>query len=137
MKKLVLAIVVGYVFLMGTNYLVHNVWLLPDYNAIPASHRTMAAIMERLWVLAIGQLCFAATFAYVYTRGAERKAWVGQGIRYGLIMTFVTVVPYSLNEFDVYIVPYQLAIKWIIAGTVQLVILGLIVAAICQEPQRA
>jgi hypothetical protein len=30
----------------------------------------------------------------------------------------------------VYIVPYQLAIKWMIAGAIQLAIMGLIVAAI-------
>jgi hypothetical protein len=58
-KQLVLAIAASYIFLMATNYLVHSVLLMPDYNAIPASHRSAEAIQQKLWVLALGQLCFA------------------------------------------------------------------------------
>ena len=50
--------------------------------------------------------------------------------RYAIMVTFLTVVPYSLSDYVVYIVPYQLVIKWMIAGAIQLGIMGLIVAAI-------
>lgn len=133
MKKLVLATIVAYIVLMGTNYLVHSVWLMPDYNAIPASHRTAEAIMHRFWAMALGQLFFAAMFAYIYTRGRENKPWLAQGVRFGIVMTLMTVIPYSLSEWVVYLVPHQLAIKWMIAGTIQLLIVGVVVAAICQE----
>jgi hypothetical protein len=133
MKKLVLAIVAAYVVLMLTNYLVHQVWLMSDYAAIPASHRSLAGIMHRFWAMAAGQFFFAALFAYVYTRGAEKKPWLAQGIRYGILIAFLTVIPTALGEYVVYIVPYQLAIKWMVAGGIQLIILGLIVAGICSE----
>ena len=55
MKKLVLAIVAAYIVLMLTNYLVHEVWLMSDYAAIPASHRSPAGIMHRFWAMAVGQ----------------------------------------------------------------------------------
>lgn len=137
MKKLVLAIIVAYIVLMGTNYLVHSVWLMPDYDAIASSHRSAAGIMHRFWAMALGQFFFAAMFAYIYTRGRESKPWLEQGIRYGIVMTFMTVVPYSLSEYTVYIVPYMLVIKWMIAGGIQLIILGLIVAGICKEGATA
>jgi hypothetical protein len=133
MKKLIIAIVVAYVFLMGTDYLIHSVWLMPDYDAIPLSHRNAEQIMSRFWAMALGQLFFAAMFAYIYTRGRESKPWIPQGIRYGIVMTFMTVIPYSLSEYVVYIVPHMLVVKWMIAGGIQLVILGLIVAAICKN----
>jgi hypothetical protein len=133
MKKLLLAIVAAYIVLMFTNYLVHGLWLMSDYAAMPASHRSPQGIMHRFWAMAIGQFFFAAMFAYIYARGRERKPWLAQGIRYGIIMTFMTVIPYSLSEYVVYIVPYQLAIKWMIAGGIQLVILGLLVAGIFGE----
>jgi len=133
MKKLILAIVVAYVVLMGTNYLVHSVWLMPDYDAIPLSHRSAEQIIHRFWAMALGQFFFAAMFAYIYTRGREKKPWMPQGIRYGIVMTFMTVVPYSLSEYVVYRVPYMLAVKWMVAGGIQLIILGLIVAAICKD----
>ena len=133
MKKLVLAIVAAYILLMLTNYLIHSVWLASDYAAIPESHRSISGIMRHFWIMAIGQIFFAAMFAYIYTRGREQKPWLVQGIRYGIVMTFMTVIPYSLSEYVVYIVPYQLAIKWMVAGTIQLIILGVLVAGICQE----
>jgi hypothetical protein len=132
-KKLILAIVVGYIVLMGTNYLIHDIWLMPNYNAIPWSHRTSAEMMHRFWAMAIGQFLYAALFAYIYQRGAEKKPWVGQGIRYGIVMTLFTVIPYSLSEYDVYLIPHHLAMKWIAAGFVQVVLLGLVVAGICKE----
>lgn len=133
MKKLVLAIVAAYIALMLTNYLVHQIWLMSDYAAIPASHRSTAGIMHRFWVMAIGQFIFSAMFAYIYTRGAEKKPWIVQGIRYGILMTFLVMVPTALGEYVVYIVPYMLAIKWMIAGGIQMIILGMIVAGICSE----
>jgi hypothetical protein len=129
-KKLVLAVVIVFIVLMATNYLVHGVILMPDYDAIPASHRTADGLQQRLWELAVGQLFFAAIFAYVYTRGVEKKSWAGQGVRYAIMMTFLTIVPNSLSEYDVFIVPYQLVLKWIVAGGIQLLIVGLIVAGI-------
>jgi hypothetical protein len=130
MKKLVIATIAAYVVLMATNYLIHSVWLMPDYAAIASSHRTMEGIMHRFWAMAVGQVFFAAMFAYIYTRGRENKPWLEQGIRYGIVMTFMTVVPYSLSEYVVYIVNYMLVVKWMVAGGIQLIILGLIVAAI-------
>ena len=130
MKKLVLAIVVCFVFLMGTNFLIHGVWLTPDYNAIPASHRSAAEIQQKFWALVIGQICFAAMFAYIYTRGLEKKPWLAQGLRYGVLVALLTVIPYSLSEYDTYIIPSSLVVKWIVSEAVQLIVLGAIVAGI-------
>jgi len=134
MKRLIAAIVAAYVILMGTNYLIHDILLMPDYDAIPLSHRDNAGIAHRMWVMAIGQLLLAAIFTYIYTRGVERKSWVVQGIRYGILMTFLMVIPYSLSEYMVYLVPHILAIKWMIFGGIQVILMGLAVAAICKEP---
>ena len=45
--------------------------------------------------------------------------------------------PYSLSEYVVYLVPHVLAVKWMVAGGIQLVILGLIVAAIYKDGAAA
>jgi hypothetical protein len=42
-------------------------------------------------------------------------------------------VPYSLSEYMVYLVPYMLAIKWMVAGGIQMILMGIVVAAICKE----
>jgi hypothetical protein len=133
MKKLVIASVATFVILMATNYLVHSIWLMPDYDAIPLSHRSPWGIQHRFWALVVGQVFFSVMFAYIYTRGRENKAWIEQGIRYGILMALVTVVPSSLSEYTVYIIPYRLAIKWMVAGGIQLILAGLVVAAIFKD----
>lgn len=137
MKKVVRATVVGYIVLMAMNYLIHGILLMPDYNAIPASHRTPEGIQQHFWAMALGQFLFAALFAYIYTRGAEKKPWPAQGIRYGIIMTLFTVIPYSISEYVVFVIPYALAIKWVVLGAIQLIILGLVVAATLKDAAPA
>jgi hypothetical protein len=133
MKKLVLAIVATFILLMATNYLIHSVWLMPDYDAIPLSHRNPAGIERRFWSIVLGQVFFSVMFAYIYTRGRENKSWIEQGIRYGILVAMLTVIPTSLTEYAVYIVPYMLVIKWMVAGGIQLVLAGLVVAAIFKD----
>jgi hypothetical protein len=133
MKKLVLAIVATFILLMATNYLIHSVWLMPDYDAIPLSHRNPAGIERRFWSIVLGQAFFSVMFAYIYTRGRENKSWIEQGIRYGILVAMLTVIPTSLTEYAVYIVPYMLVIKWMVAGGIQLVLAGLVVAAIFKD----
>jgi hypothetical protein len=133
MKKLVMAIVAVFIFLMVTNYFIHSIWLMPDYDLIPLSHRNLAGIQHRFWAMVVGQFFFSVMFAYIYTRGSEKKSWMTQGIRYGILVTFLTVVPTSLAEYVVYIIPYMLAIKWMVAGGIQLILAGLLVAGICKD----
>jgi hypothetical protein len=130
MKKLALAVVITYLVLMASNYLIHSVWLMSDYNAISTSHRALAGIMHRFWAMAIGQFFFAVLFAYIYSQGVQRKPWLRQGLRYGILMALFTVIPFSLSQYDIYVVPYMLAIKWIVAGGIQMIALGIIAAAI-------
>lgn len=133
MKKIVMAAVATFVVLMATNYLIHGVWLMPDYNAIPLSHRSPEGIQRRFWAMILSQVFFSAMFAYIYTRGVEKKAWMEQGIRYGILMACLTIVPTALSEYTVYIVPYMLVVKWMVAGGIQMILVGLVVAAICKD----
>jgi hypothetical protein len=133
MKKLVIAIVATFIILMATNYLVHNFWLSADYDAIPLSHRNPAGIERRFWAIVLGQIFFSTMFAYIYTRGRENKSWIEQGIRYGILVSMLAVIPTSLTQYAVYIVPYMLVIKWMVAGGIQMVLAGLVVAAIFKD----
>jgi len=133
MKKLVLAIIATYIVLMATNYLVHSILLQPDYDAIPLSHRSLQGIQHRFWAMLVGQFFFSAMFAYIYTRGRENKPWLMQGIRYGILITCLATIPMALSQYVVYIVPYMLAVKWMVLGGIQLVIIGLLVAWIYRE----
>jgi len=132
-KKLGIAILATYVFLLVTNYLIHAVWLMPVYQESQSSWRPLEDIVRKTWILWIGQLVFAAAFCYIYTRGLEAKHWMGQGLRYGILMALLVAIPATLNNYVVYRVRYPLALEWMAAGAVQMMVMGFIVAAIYRK----
>ena len=70
----------------------------------------------------------------MYAKGREGKPWVGQGIRYGILMTLFTVVPSALNDYVVYNLSHTLVLEWMIAGVITLILMGLAVSVILKKP---
>src|SRR5205823_14257021 len=86
-KRLILAIVVAFVVLWVTDFLVHGVWMVPDYRGTQQLWRTDAAMGSRMsWMLG-AQLLFAITFVLLWTRWAV-TAPLGCAIGYGFPMGF-------------------------------------------------
>ena len=129
MKKLIVAMLVTYVVLMGTNYLIHGVLLMPDYDVLRPVFRSVEGVMARFWAIAVGQVFFAVAFVWVFVRGLERKSWLVQGIRFGIIASALVVIPQALSQYDTFPVTYMLTIKWMLLESVQMVVLGIVVAA--------
>ncbi len=70
-KRLILAIVVAFVVLWVTDFLIHGVWMMPDYRDTQKLWRTDAAMGSRMgWMLG-AQLLFAITFVLLWTRWAD------------------------------------------------------------------
>jgi len=135
-KRMILAVVLVFVVLVVAGFLIHGVWLGSTYQDMrngDSPFRTPDALQHRLWLIWLSDLLYAILFVWVYVRGREDSPWVGQGLRYGVLMTLFTIVPSTLNDYAVYKVPHMLAVKWMAGGGVVLVILGLLVAAICQK----
>lgn len=127
-KKFLLAVAVAYALLMATTYLIHGVWLIPLYRNYLESWRPVDQQIAKGWILLIARLLYTVMFAWVYTRGAERKLWIGQGIRYGGVVWLFVGVPSLLGTYVLFRVPYQLALMWIGIALMQAVMMGLVVA---------
>lgn len=135
-KRMIIAVVVVFVTLVVAGFLIHGIWLGSTYQAMRDdgfSFRAPDALQHRLWLIWMSDLLYAILFVWVYGRGREETPWAGQGLRYGALMTLFTVVPGALNEYVTYNLPHMLVVKWMAAGGVVLVILGLVVAAVCQK----
>ena len=138
LKKTIGAIVVSFILLSAGGYLIHNVWLMQDYRAHSDLWRTQDAMLHRVPHIYIANLIFSIAAVLIYIRGLEPKPWAGQGIRFGILLALVTVIPNSLVEYVVYPLPHQLVLKWIIGGGLLTLIVGLAIAAICQsKPQSS
>ena len=134
--KIVAAVIVVFLGLVIGGFLIHALWLQSTYQIMRDSgfsFRTPEALQHRLWIIWLSDLLYAILFVWVYVRGREDKPWPAQGFRYGVLMTLFTIVPSSLNEYAVYNLPHMLVVKWMAAGGVVLVIVGILVALICQK----
>jgi hypothetical protein len=137
MKKTVGAVVGAFVLLVAARYLIHEVWLKPDYMTLTDIMRNEAAIMHRMWILQLGNFSFALAAVLIYMRGVEAKSWVGQGIRFGILLAMASVLPQSMIEYSVYQVPHMLGVKWAIGEGAVTVLMALLIAAICQPKDSA
>ena len=137
LKKTLGAVLACFVVLVAGNYLIHTVWLSKDYMATKDIWRPPDAMMHRLWALLASDFVVAVGAALIYARGVEAKPWVGQGMRFGILLALVAAIPQSLTEYAVYPIPHMLAVKWMIGEGLLSIVLGLVLAAICQPKKPA
>ncbi len=137
MKKTIGAIVAGFVLLVAGRYLIHSVLLASTYRESDGLWRAEPDMMHRLWIMHVANLLFAVAAVLIYNRGIEPKPWLGQGIRFGILLALATAVPQSLIEYVVYPIHHQLALHWIIGEGGLAVLLGVLIAAICRPSTAA
>ena len=125
-KHLILAIVAVFVGVWVTDFLIHGVWLQSTYKETMSLWRTDAEMQAHIGWMLLGQFLMATTFVVLYAKGFAEKACPLCAVMYGLFMGLfsqaMTVIMYVVQPF-----PASLAVKWFIAGTVQGVLMGLIV----------
>jgi hypothetical protein len=137
MKKTAIAVVAGFVLQMGCSYLLHSVILMNSYRATADLWRTDEAMGHRMWVMIVAQFLFTLGAVLIYQRGVERKSPVGQGIRFGILLAMVSIIPDALINYVTIPVPHTIAFHWIIGEGVLCVLLGLLIAFICQPKESA
>jgi len=112
---MILAVAVVFVTLVVAGFLIHVTWLGSTYQAMRDggfSFRAPDALQHRLWLIWLSDLLYAILFVWVYVRGREHTPWLGQGFRYGVLMTLFTIVPSALNDY----VTYNLPTCWLLSG---------------------
>ena len=70
----------------------------------------------------------AGAFAWIYARGREAKPWMAQGVRYGIAVALLSVVPGYLIYYAVQPLPGAMVLKQITFSGILVIILGIIAA---------
>jgi len=135
-KKLTFAMVAGFAVQMAGLLLIHSVWLKEDYIDTAGTWRTLEAAQARVWAMLLGTAIYIVGAVLIYERGREATSWIGQGARFGILLSLVSVIYGSLSGWVILPVPHQLVVKWMVGETVLAVALGLVIARICQPAQR-
>jgi hypothetical protein len=110
------------------SFLVHGVLLHSDYMFLPTLFRQEADPGKFFPLMFLAHAMLAGALVWIYARGAEAKPWASQGVRFGVAVALLTVVPSYLIYFVVQPMPMNLTIKQIVFDGVLTVILGIIVA---------
>ena len=126
-RKLIISAVAMFVLAWGLSFVVHGLLLGADYAATPGM-RPPAEAQKLMHYIILAQALFGIAFAWVYAQGREDKPWVAQGLRFGIAVAFLTVIPTYLIYHVVTPVPFALAIKQIVYDTIRVVLMGIAVA---------
>jgi len=88
-------------------------------------------------LMVLAHVMLAGAFTWIYARGVENKPWLGQGLRFGLAVAFLAVIPLYLIYYVVQPLPSSLVCKQIVFDTVCTLILGAVVAFLYRGQGRA
>jgi len=129
-RKLLTVWPILFIAWMAGSFVVHGVLLAADYTALQGKlFRTPEDSQEYFPLMLLAHVLLARAFAWIYARGCEPdKPWPGQGLRFGIAIVLLTVVPTYMIYYVVQPTPGVLAFKQMLFDGVLLVVLSLIVA---------
>ncbi len=128
-KKFWIAFVVIFILTSLLGFAVHGAWLAPDYAKLTGVMRTDEEQMGLMHFMVIAHLFYAFGLCWVYRMGHDSsKAWLGQGVRFGIAITVLIWIPVYLIYHTVAYFPMAVAVKQIIGELVSSIIVGLTLA---------
>lgn len=123
--RLILAIVVGFISVFATDFLIHGFWLAPDYKATSELWRPEAEMTARFPRLLTAQLLATIPFVVLWAIGfALRGSFAlacGYGLLLGVLVQATTIITYVVSPL-----PPLIALKWIGSGLLQSIALGVV-----------
>jgi len=129
-KKVWMGFIAVYILLMAGNFLIHAVLLGPEYKASEWLWRPEAEFHGKFWIVWVTGLFFSYFFTFIFSKGYEAKG-IAEGVRYGLYVSLMMLLPAAYNSYAVYKdYPYSLSLKWFLFGTIEYIILGVVLAMI-------
>lgn len=135
-NKLWVGFIAVYVVLMATNFLIHEVILVPTYQTLVENGIMRGAEAGTMWIYFVTGLIVAFFFTLIYSKGHEGKG-IGEGVRFGLYAGLFMATPFAYDNYASVIIPYSLALQWFIYMVIQYIILGIIVSMIYGKSQAA
>jgi hypothetical protein len=133
-KKFIIAWIVLFVAWFLGSFVVHGVLLRSDYMQLTNLFRAEGDEQKYFPLMILAHVILSGAIVWIYARGAEAKPWMAQGVRFGIAVALLTVVPTYMIYFVVQPLPADVVIKQIVCDGILMVILGTIVAWLYRGP---
>jgi len=135
-KKFFIAWVAIFVAWMAGSFVVHGMLLHDDYAKLSGLFRPEAEAQSYFPLMVLAHIILAGAFVWIYSRGVEAAPWLPQGIRFGIAVALLTVIPTYLIYYVVQPMPGAVVAKQIVFDGILMLILGAITAFIYRPPAR-
>jgi hypothetical protein len=135
-KRFLAAWLIVFIAWMAGSFVVHGVLLHDDYAALPTLFRPEAEAQQYFPLMLLAHVILAGAFVWIYSRGVEDTPWMGQGIRFGLAVALLTIVPTYIIYHVVQPMPGSIVVKQIVFDGILLVALGVLVAFLYRDARR-
>ncbi len=135
-KTFVVSVIVMFVVSSIAGFVVHGMLLGADYARL-TFFRSDTDFMQHYAAMASANLIWAIAFTWIYRQGRDGRPFVGQGVRFGIAVALLAVIPTYLIYYTVQPMPSDLVAKQIVFDTIGMVIMGVIVAALNRDPLPA
>jgi hypothetical protein len=136
-KKFAIAWLSIFVVWMFGSFIVHGLLLHDDYAKLPNLFRPEADAQQYFPLMILAHVIMAGAFAWIYGRGVEAKPWLGQGIRFGLVIALLTVVPTYMIYYVVQPMPGMSVVKQMVFDGALLLVLGAVAAFLYRNGKPA
>lgn len=133
-----ISVIVLFVVSMALGFVVHGMLLHGDYSRLPSLLRTQEDAQGYFLWMVLAHVLMAFGVTWIYRKGREpEKPFLGQGLRFGLAVAVLMTIPMYLIYYAVQPWPGAVVCKQIVYDVIGILIIGVIAAAINQEPKRA
>jgi hypothetical protein len=117
-KKLIIAWIVLFVAWFMGSFVVHGVLLHSDYLQLTNLFRAEDDQQKYFPLMILAHVILSGAFVWIYARGAEARPWMAQGVRFGVAVALLTIVPTYMIYFVVQPMPGDLVIvAWLYRDT--------------------
>ena len=132
-KRFVLSVVALFFASMILGLVVHGMLLGGDYARLTSLFRNEQQQQEFFpWMIA-AHVIMAIGFTWVYRAGRDARPWLGQGVRFGLAVAMLSIIPGYLIYYAVQPMPGDLVLKQVVLDTLSMMILGVVAAAVNRD----
>jgi glycopeptide antibiotics resistance protein len=120
-----------------TGFVVHGMLLAGDYAPLVGTLlRTQEDSQHYFPWMIVADLLIGFTMTWLYRFGfSEGRTTAAQGLRFGLAVALLSVVPLHLIYYSVQPTPAVLVVKQVIFDTIRFMLLGVLIAYL--QPRRA
>ena len=136
-KKFIFTWIVVFVLWMVGSFIVHGTLLHDDYAKLSNLFRSEADAQQYFPLMILAHVILAGAFSWIYIRGHEAKPWLPQGLRFGLAVALLTVIPSYTIYYVVQPMPGMTVVKQMVFDSILLLVLGAAAAFMNRGGERS